>query len=256
MPTRRWAAARGIPGRSRCLRWRGRSGGPGLGAQRMRPSACGAFRPATVTSQRVSACHHRAAAADRRRCIAIRFDPLLRQTGFVPVGWRDCGDALQQRCVLREYTIQTVLGRGGTGIVYKARHKEPDQVVTSKEYLPSEHAVREGVTVPAKGADYEACVRRHPAALREGARAMIDFQRNPSIGDYCDSLRAGATACLVISSWDAWSRSRRPKYSGCARPQDRPAWHPTTACVFLYVAYLTRPTTFQYNPSLSREDRT
>ena len=132
MPTRRWAAARGIPGRSRCSRLHGRSGGPGLGAQRMRPSACGAFRPVRVTSQRVSACHHRAAAADRGRCIAIRFDPLLRQTGFVPVGWRDCRDALQQRCVVREYDIQVLLGHGGAGIVYKACNKKLDQVVTAR----------------------------------------------------------------------------------------------------------------------------
>ena len=57
--------------------------------------------------------------------------------------------------MLRDYTIQAVLGPRGFGIVYKARHNELDQVVAIKEYLPSELAVREGATVRAKSADCE-----------------------------------------------------------------------------------------------------
>ena len=51
-----------------------------------------------------------------------------------------------------------MLGRGGFGIVYKARHNELDQVVAIKEYLPSELAVREGETVRAKSADCDTYV--------------------------------------------------------------------------------------------------
>ena len=48
--------------------------------------------------------------------------------------WSDRRDALPQGCVLRDYTIEEVLGHGGFGIVYKARHNELDHVVAIKEY--------------------------------------------------------------------------------------------------------------------------
>ena len=73
----------------------------------------------------------------------------------MPDGWSDRRDALPQGCVLRDYTIQEVLGHGGFGIVYKARHNELDHIVAIKEYLPAELAVREGATIRAKSAECE-----------------------------------------------------------------------------------------------------
>ena len=56
-------------------------------------------------------------------------------------------DALPVGTVLREFTIQAVLGHGGFGIVYRAGHNELELTVAIKEYLPVELAVREGATV-------------------------------------------------------------------------------------------------------------
>ncbi len=104
--------------------------------------------------------------------------------------------------MLRDYTIQAVLGHGGFGIVYKARHNELDHVVAIKEYLPSELAVREGATVRAKSADCETYFADGLRRFREEAKALIDFQRHPSTVACSDFFRAGGTAYLVMEYVD------------------------------------------------------
>ena len=66
--------------------------------------------------------------ADPLGRVASRTACVLRPTGFVPDDWSDRRDALPQGCPLRDYAIEEVLGHGGFGIVYKARHSEWDQV--------------------------------------------------------------------------------------------------------------------------------
>ena len=112
--------------------------------------------------------------------------------------WSDRRDALPQGSVLRDYTIEEVLGHGGFGIVYKARHNELDHVVAIKEYLPSELAVREGKTIRARSADCETYFADGLRRFREEARALIDFQQHPSIVDCRDFFRANGTAYLVM----------------------------------------------------------
>ena len=120
----------------------------------------------------------------------------------MPDGWSDRRDALPQGCVLRDYTVQEVLGHGGFGIVYKARHNELDQVVAIKEYLPSELAVREGATVRAKSADCETYFADGLRRFREEAQALIDFQRHPSTVACSEFFRANGTAYLVMEYVD------------------------------------------------------
>ena len=120
------------------------------------------------------------------------------QTSFVPDEWSDRRDALPQGCVLRDYTIQEVLGHGGFGIVYKARHNELDHVVAIKEYLPSELAVRVGTTIRARSADCETHFADGLRRFREEAKALIDFQQHPSVVDCRDFFRANGTAYLVM----------------------------------------------------------
>ena len=120
------------------------------------------------------------------------------QTSFVPDEWSDRRDALPQGCVLRDYTIQEVLGHGGFGIVYKACHNELDHVVAIKEYLPSELAVREGTSIRAKSADCETHFADGLRRFREEAKALIDFQQHPSVVDCRDFFRANGTAYLVM----------------------------------------------------------
>ena len=104
--------------------------------------------------------------------------------------------------MLRDYTIQAVLGHGGFGIVYKASHNELDQVVAIKEYLPSELAVREGATVRAKSADCETYFADGLRRFREEAKALIDFQRHPSTVAWSEFFRANGTAYLVMEYVD------------------------------------------------------
>ncbi len=100
--------------------------------------------------------------------------------------------------VLREFTIQAVLGHGGFGIVYRAGHNELDLTVAIKEYLPVELAVREGATVqPRSGTerkDFEEGLRR----FRDEAQALIDFDSHPSIVSCREFFRAHGTAYLVM----------------------------------------------------------
>ena len=116
----------------------------------------------------------------------------------MPADWSDRRDALPQGSVLRDYTIEEVLGHGGFGIVYKARHKELDHVVAIKEYLPSELAVREGATIRAKSAECESHFADGLRRFREEARALIEFQQHPSIVDCREFFRANGTAYLVM----------------------------------------------------------
>ena len=121
--------------------------------------------------------------------------------------WSDRRDALPQGSVLRDYTIEEVLGHGGFGIVYKARHNELDHVVAIKEYLPSELAVREGTTVRARSAECEAQFADGLRRFREEARALIGFQQNPSIVDCREFFRANGTAYLIMEYVEGLSLS-------------------------------------------------
>ncbi len=107
-------------------------------------------------------------------------------------------DALPVGAILRDFTIQAVIGHGGFGIVYRAGHNELDLTVAIKEYLPVELAVRDGATVqPRSGTDrkdFEEGLRR----FRDEAQALIDFDSHPSIVSCRDFFRAHGTAYLVM----------------------------------------------------------
>ena len=108
-------------------------------------------------------------------------------------------DALPVGTILRDFTIQAVVGHGGFGIVYRAGHNELDLTVAIKEYLPVELAVREGATVrPRSGTDrsaFEDGLRR----FRDEAQALIDFDSHPSIVSCRDFFRSNGTAYLVMA---------------------------------------------------------
>ena len=114
-------------------------------------------------------------------------------------------DALPVGAILRDFTIQAVVGHGGFGIVYRAGHNELDLTVAIKEYLPVELAVREGATVqPRSGTDrsaFEDGLRR----FRDEAQALIDFDSHPSIVSCRDFFRANGTAYLVMAYEDGKS---------------------------------------------------
>ena len=114
-------------------------------------------------------------------------------------------DALPVGTVLRDFTIQAVLGHGGFGVVYRARHNELDLTVAIKEYLPVELAVREGATVRPRSdtirRDFEDGLRR----FRDEAQVLVGFDSHPSIVSCRDFFRANGTAYLVMAYEDGRS---------------------------------------------------
>ena len=108
-------------------------------------------------------------------------------------------DALPVGTVLRDFTIQAVIGHGGFGIVYRAGHNELDLTVAIKEYLPVELAVRESATVqPRSGTvrrDFEDGLRR----FRDEAQLLVGFDNHPSIVSCRDFFRENGTAYLVMA---------------------------------------------------------
>ena len=113
-------------------------------------------------------------------------------------GAYDRRDALPAGTVLREYTLESVLGRGGFGIVYRARRNEGGQVVAIREFLPIGLAVRDGETVrprrDADSPDFEAAVGQ----FLDEARAFVAFRGHASVVACHDSFRAHGTGYLVM----------------------------------------------------------
>ena len=139
----------------------------------------------------------------------------------MPADEQERRDALPRGAALRDYTIEDVLGHGGFGIVYRARHNELGNVVAVKEYLPIELALREGASVHPRSAacraGYEDGLRR----FRDEARVLIEFQAHPSIVSCREFFRANGTAYLVMEHEDGMPLSellQRREASG--RPFD------------------------------------
>ena len=130
-------------------------------------------------------------------------------------------DALPPGAALRDYTIEDVLGHGGFGIVYRARHNELGNVVAVKEYLPVELAVRDGAAVRVRGTASREAYEDGLLRFRDEARALIEFQSHPSIVSCREFFRANGTAYLVMEHEDGMPLSellRRREASG--RPFD------------------------------------
>ena len=117
-------------------------------------------------------------------------------------GGHERRDALPRGTVLRDYTIEAVLGHGGFGIVYRARHNELGNRVAIKEYLPVELALREGLSVQIRSTEgrghYEDGLRR----FLEEARALVGFHDHAGIVSCRDFFRANGTAYLVMEHED------------------------------------------------------
>ena len=117
-------------------------------------------------------------------------------------GSSDRLDALPAGTELQGYVIESVLGHGGFGIVYQARHHELGTVVAIKEYMPAELSVRRNSSVEARS---ESCSELYEDGLRrflDEARQLVRFQNHPCVVSCQDLFRGNGTAYLVMERVD------------------------------------------------------
>ena len=107
-------------------------------------------------------------------------------------------DALAAGTLVRDYIIEDVLGQGGFGIVYRARHRELATEVALKEYFPSELAVRSGNGVRLRSTRYQSAFEDGLRRFREEALRLVEFETHPSIVSCRDFFRANETAYIVM----------------------------------------------------------
>ena len=107
-------------------------------------------------------------------------------------------DALPRGTVIRGYSIRQVLGQGGFGIVYRARHLELGNIVAIKEYLPAELAVREGLGVRPRSTAYLDLYQDGLRRFRNEGQALVALHSHPSIVSCRDFFRRNNTAYLVM----------------------------------------------------------
>ena len=106
--------------------------------------------------------------------------------------------ALATGTVLRGYKIESVLGYGGYGVVYRARHAELGHAVALKEYLPADLSVRDAGTVHPRSTE---CLQAYEDGKRrflEEARRIVQFKGDPGVVPCLDFFRANGTAYLVM----------------------------------------------------------
>ena len=111
-------------------------------------------------------------------------------------------DALPHGAVLRDYTLEAVLGHGGFGIVYRARHNLLAHRVAIKEYLPLGLAVREGESVHPGSPNFREYLEDGRRRFQEEAQALIKFRHHPSIVTCMEFFEANGTAYLVMEYED------------------------------------------------------
>ena len=106
--------------------------------------------------------------------------------------------ALQPGTALREYRIEAVLGYGGYGVVYHARHGELGHEVAIKEYLPADLSVREAGTVYPRSPDCTQVYEDGKRRFLEEAKRSVQFKTDPGVVTCTDFFRANGTAYLVM----------------------------------------------------------
>ena len=117
-------------------------------------------------------------------------------------GSSDRLDALPAGTELQGYVVESVLGHGGFGIVYQARHHELGTVVAIKEYMPAELSVRRNSSVEPRS---ESCSELYEDGLRrflDEARQLVRFQNHPCVVSCQDLFRGNGTAYLVMERVD------------------------------------------------------
>ncbi len=100
--------------------------------------------------------------------------------------------------VLRDYEIHSIIGRGGFGVVYKAKHRELGIEVAIKEYFPSELCVRHNNTVQPSKPEFQTSYEESLNRFIKEARQLENFRDCSNIVNCRDLFRANGTAYIVM----------------------------------------------------------
>lgn len=113
----------------------------------------------------------------------------------------DYFSALRPGTRLNQYLIEHVLGQGGFGIVYRARHEHLEESVVIKEFLPTEVALRHEDRVQAISSARQAPYSEGLARFIAEGRTLVKL-RHPNIVRCRDLFLANDTAYLVMDFED------------------------------------------------------
>ena len=111
-------------------------------------------------------------------------------------------DALPPGTSLHTYVVEEIVGQGGFGIVYRARHGALRHRVAIKEYFPLALAVRENGVVSPRGEPCEAPFEDGLQRFREEARLLVDFEEHPNVVSCRDFFSGRGTAYMVMDFED------------------------------------------------------
>ena len=111
-------------------------------------------------------------------------------------------DALPAGTSLHTYVVEEIVGQGGFGIVYRARHGALRHRVAIKEYFPLALAVRENGVVSPRGEPCEAPFEDGLERFREEARLLVEFEEHPNVVSCRDFFSGRGTAYMVMDFED------------------------------------------------------
>ena len=110
----------------------------------------------------------------------------------------NCARALPPGSRLNGYVLQEVVGAGGFGVVYRARHLELGLEVAIKEYFPASIATRSMGKVQAINAESRPIYLEGLQRFENEAKALVELPPHPNIVSCHGCFQADGTAYLVM----------------------------------------------------------
>ena len=109
---------------------------------------------------------------------------------------------LNEGYLLNSYQIQSVIGHGGFGVVYKGIHRELESDVAIKEYFPSELCTRQDNVVVHSKPEFQSAFDENLNRFIKEAQQLQKFRSSPNIVTCTDLFRANGTAYIVMEYVD------------------------------------------------------